>query len=75
MFVFVYLNQGENSNRYKTKIYCLPKTITKNYNAIINGKNVYDQFIDSVIIWYEYIKKLITEQGDDYTTGSLLYYN
>ena len=46
-----------------------------NYNVIINGKNFYDQAIDSVIKWYEKIRKLLTGQGEDYTTGFLLDYN
>ena len=35
---------------------------------IINEKNFNDQSID----WYEEIRKLTQEQGDDYTTGCLL---
>ena len=34
----------------------------------------YDQAIDSDIKWWEEIKKLTTEQGDDYTTRYLLDY-
>ena len=32
----------------------------KNYNVIINGKNFYDQPIDSDIKRYEELRKLIT---------------
>ena len=42
---------------------------------IINGKNFYDQAIDSDIKQYEEIRKLITQQGEDYTTGCLLDYD
>ena len=42
---------------------------------IINGKNFYDQAIDSDIKRYEEIRKLITQQGEDYTTGCLLDYD
>ena len=41
---------------------------------IINGKNFYDQSIDSNIKRYEEIRKLTTGQGEDYTTGCLLDY-
>ena len=41
---------------------------------IINGKNVYDQPIDSNIKQYEKIIKLATGQSEDYTTGCLLDY-
>ena len=42
---------------------------------IFNGKNFYDQPIDSDIKRYGEIKKLTTGQGEDYTTGYLLYYD
>ena len=45
-----------------------------NYNVIINGKNFYDQPIDSNIKGYEEIRKLTTGQGEGYTTGCLLHY-
>ena len=48
-----------------------PKGIIKNYNVIINGKNFYDQPIDSSIKQYKEIRKLATGQGEDYTTGCL----
>ena len=41
---------------------------------MLNGENFYDQLIDSDIKWFEKIKKLITGQGEDYTTGSLFDY-
>ena len=44
----------------------------KNYKVIINGKNFYDQAIDSYIKRYEGTRKLTTGQGEDYTTGCLL---
>ena len=46
-----------------------------NYNAIINGKNFYDQPVDYEIKRYEDIRKLTTEQGEDYTTGCLVGYD
>ena len=51
------------------------KVIIKNYNVIINGKNVYDQEIDSDIKRYEEIRKLTTGQGEDYTTACLWDYH
>ena len=38
-------------------------------------KNFYDQAIDSDIKRYEEIRKLITGQGEDFTTGCLLHYD
>ena len=53
----------------------LAKDITKNYNRIINGKNVYDQPIDSDIKQFEEIQKLTSRQGEDSTTACLLHYD
>ena len=52
LFVFVHSNQVDDSKRFKSQIYYLPKGIIKNYNVIINGKNFYDQPIDSDIKLY-----------------------
>ena len=41
---------------------------------MIDGKNVFDQPIDSMDKTYENIEKIATGQGDDYTTGRLLDY-
>ena len=46
----------------------------KNYNVIINGKNFYDQEIDSDMKPFKEIRKLATRQWEDYTTGCLLDY-
>ena len=73
-FALVYTNQDTASRRFQAKRYYFPKEIIDNYNGIINGKNVYDQAIDSDIKQYEEIKKLTTGQGEDYTTGCLLDY-
>ena len=43
-------------------------------NIIINGKNFYDQAIDSSIERYEKIRKLTTGQSEYYITGRLLHY-
>ena len=58
--------------RVRTKI---PQTSNgKVYNTIINGKNVYDQPIDSDIKRYDEIRKLTAGQDEDYTTGYLLHH-
>ena len=48
-FVLVYENQDVNAKRFRTRRYYFPKDILKNCNVIINGKNFYDQPIDSDI--------------------------
>ena len=74
LFVLVYLNRENGVNWFKTRRHYLPKGINKSYNVIINGKNLYDQPIDSDIKPYQEIRKLTTGQGEDYTTGYLLNY-
>ena len=69
-FVLVYSDQDENSKSYKAKMYYLWKVFIKNYNTI-NVKNFYDQPVDFDIMQYEEIRRLITGQGEDYTTGCL----
>ena len=54
--------------------YYLPKVEIKNYNAMINGKNFFDQPIKDNKVTYENIRKGATGKGDDYTTGCLLHY-
>ena len=41
---------------------------------MIDGRNVFDQPINSMTKTYENIRKIAIGQGDDYTTGCLLDY-
>ena len=49
LFVLVYLNQENDSKRFKAKKYYVPKGVVYIYNVIINGRNFYDQANDSDI--------------------------
>ena len=42
---------------------------------MVDGKNFFDQSINSMIKTYENIRKIATGQGDYYTTGCLLGYS
>ena len=42
---------------------------------MINGQNFYDQPVRNDLITYDNIRKIATDQGDDYTTGCLLDYD
>ena len=66
------MNRDNDVKQFKTRRYYLPKGIIKNYYIIINGKNFYDQPIDSNIKPYKENRNLTTGQGEDYTTGCLL---
>ena len=71
----VYANHGNNAKKFNARKYYLPKGIINNYNVIINGKNFYDQAVDSDMKWFEEMRKLTTRQSEDYTTRCLLDYD
>ena len=73
LFVLINLNRGKGARFFKTGRYYLPKGIIK-ICIIINGKNSYDNAIDSGIKRYEEIRKLTKGQDEDYTTRCLLDY-
>ena len=51
------------------------KVKIKDYNVMMDGKNFFDQPINSDLKTYENIRKIATAQGDNYTTGCLLDYS
>ena len=57
--------------RTSNKRYYLPNVEIKDYNVMIDGKNFFDQPINSMTKTYENIRKIATGQRDDYTTGCL----
>ena len=66
----------ENENdRTLHSTYYLPKVEIKDYNVMVDGKNFFDQPINSMIKTYKNILKIATGQGDDHTTGCLLDYS
>ena len=54
--------------------YYIPEVEIKYYKVIIDGGNFFDQPIKNDLKAYDNIRKTATDQGDDYTTGCLLYY-
>ena len=54
------------------KRYYLPNVEIRDYNVIIDRKNLFDQPVKNDKITYENIRKIATGQGDDYTTCCLL---
>ena len=69
------LKLDNDSKRFKTQRYYLPKRIIDNYNIMINGKNFYNQVIDSDIKQYEEIRKITPGQHEEYTAVCLLDYD
>ena len=60
LLVFIYPNQDGSVKRFNGKKYFSPTIIVTNYNVLVNGKNFYDQPIDSNIKRYKEIRKLTT---------------
>ena len=63
----------ETGIKSKRKYY-LPKGEINNYNALIDGGNFNDQPINDLIKQYDEVRKVSTEQSDNYTTRCLLEY-
>ena len=63
-----------DAKRTSNKRYYLPNVEIKDYNVMIDGKNVFDQPVKNNKTTYENIRKIATGQGDNYTTGCLLDY-
>ena len=63
---------GVKRNSYRKYFY--PRVNLTNYNVLIDGRMFYDQSINDKIKKYDEIRKIVTGQGDDYTTGYLLDY-
>ena len=75
--LFVTVNNSANDQPTRNgqrKYYSLRINLNK-YNVIIDGRNFYENPIESDIEKYRELKKVIIGKGEDYTTGSLLDYN
>ena len=76
LFVLAYVVAADAANTEpgikNNRKYFLSKAKIENYNALIDGRNFYDQSINDVIKQYDEVRKVSTGQGDDYTTGCLL---
>ena len=71
LFVLAFEN---DDRRISNKRYYLPNVEIKDYSIMIDGKNVFDQPINSNLKAYENVRKIATDQGDDYRSGCLLDY-
>ena len=71
LFVLSFENENDRTSH---STYYLPKEEINDYNVMIDGRNYFDQPINSLTKTYENIRKIVSGQGDDYTTGCLLDY-
>ena len=75
LFVMAYNRANSQPTRNGQRKYYLPKIDLEKYNVIIDGRNFYDNPIESDIEKYRELKKVMIGKGEDYTTGSLLDFN
>ena len=71
LFVLTFENDDQRIN---SKRYYISNVEIKDYNVMIDRKNVFDQPVKNGNVTYDNIRKIATGQGNDYTTGSLLDY-
>ena len=71
LFILAFENHTQRTSHSG---YYLPNVEIKNYNVMINGENVFDQLVKDNKVTYKNIRKIVSGQGDDYTTGCLLGY-
>ena len=71
LFVLTFENDDQRIN---SKRYYIQNVEIKDYNVMIDGKNVFDQPVKNGNVTYDNIRKIVTGQGNDYTTGCLLDY-
>ena len=69
------LSFENNTDRPLLTKYHLPTVETKGYNVMIDGKNFFDKLVKNNLKTFDYIRKIVTVPGDDYTVGCLLHYN
>ena len=75
LFVMAYNRANAQPTRNGQQKHYLPRIDLEKYNVIIDGRNLYDNPIESDIEKYRELKKVMFGKGEDHTTGSLLDYN
>ena len=75
LFIMAYNRANGQPTRNGQQKYYLPRIDSEKYNVIIDGRNFYDNPIESDIEKYRELKKVMIGKGEDYVTGSLLDFN
>ena len=75
LFVMAYNSADDQPTRNGQQKYYFPIIDLEKYNVIIDGRNFYDNPIESDIEKYRELKKVMIGKGEDYTTSSLLDFN
>ena len=71
LFVMAYNRANGQPTRNGQQKYYLPRIDLEKYNVIIDGRNFYDNPIESDIEKYTELKKVMIGKGEDYTAGFL----
>ena len=66
------IERNANTEESRRKYY-LPRAEIKDYNVLINGRNCYDQNVNSSIVRHNELLKMATARSEDYSTGCLDY--
>ena len=74
LFVLGFGRGDNDPKRSRYRRYYLPRVDITKYNVLIDGRNFYDQPINSPIRQYDEIRKIATGKADNYATGCLLDY-
>ena len=72
--LFVLLFNDDDDGRKSYKQSYLPTVEIKDYNVKIDGRDFFDQPINNDLKTHNNMRKIVTGQGDDYTTGFSLDY-
>ena len=75
LFVMACNRVDSQPTRNGQQKYYLSRIDLEKYNVIIDGRNFYDNPIESDIEKYRELKKVMIGKGEDHTTGSLLDFN
>ena len=75
LFVMAYNRANGQPTRNGRRKYYLPRIDLEKYNVIIDGRNFYDNPIESDIEKYRELKKVMIGKGEGNTTGSLFDFN
>ena len=75
LFIMAYNRVDGQPTRNGQRKYYLPRIDLNKYNVIIDGRNFYDNPIESDIEKYRELKKVMIGKGEDFTTRSSLDYN
>ena len=64
-----------SDHEHSKRRHYLPSAEIKDYNVLIDGRNFYDQNVNSSIVRYNELLKMTTGRSEDYSTGCLLDYD